>query len=199
MELSRVFYWWMRPARLSPLVVAGALLSGCVTTDLDTPASLSGPSGGTLARTLGSARLSPITGKLMSSAELRAAVPGAIVGDRSYAEVNSAWLAQWYPLFRSKLFKIGVTRWDHRFDCNRFADFYSNLAQAFFATEMFHSELPAQALALGPFWYMRANGQGAHAVVQALTERGRIFIDPQTGQEMQLTPMERQSGYVQLF
>ena len=135
----------------------------------------------------------------MTSTELRGAIPTAIIGDRCYAEVNSAWLPQWYRTFRAKLFKIGLAHWDDRFDCNRIADFYSNLAQAYFALEMFYSKSPAQALALGPFWYIRGDGKGCHAIVQVLTERGRVFIDPQTGEEMKLSPAERQSGYVQIF
>lgn len=201
MIFSRVLSRWMRPVALSALVAAGALLGGCATTaSSDAPSAPSGGiSAGGLGRSIAASRVAPITGRLITSGELRAAVPGAIVGERSYAEVNSAWLAQWYPIFRSKLFKIGITRWDYRFDCNRFADFYSNLAQAFFAMEMFHSDLPAQALALGPFWYVRENGQGAHAIIQALTERGRVFVDPQTGKEIHLTAPEQRSGYVQLF
>lgn len=141
----------------------------------------------------------PATGKVLSSAQLRAVVPGAIVGENNYAEVNSAWLPGWYRLFRAKLFQIGIVKWDERFDCNRIAEFYSNLAQAFFSVGMFHSESPAQALALGPIWYERADGKGRHAIIQALTERGRVFIDPQTGLEMDLAPGERQSAYVQIF
>jgi hypothetical protein len=201
MSFFRAPRFWTRPVLASLLVAAAACLGGCATTAVsDVPDAPSAASTGrSVGRLLGNARVAPITGKLMSSAELRKVVPGAIVGDRSYAEVNSAWLATWYPIFRSKLFKIGLARWDYRFDCNRFADFYSNLAQAFFSVEMFQSDLPAQALALGPFWYMRDNGQGAHAIIQALTERGRIFIDPQTGQEVKLSSLEKQSGYVQLF
>lgn len=126
-------------------------------------------------------------------------MPGAIVGENAYAEVNSAWLPEWYRLFRAKLFQLGIVKWDERFDCNRFADFYSNLAQAFFSLEMFHSSTNAQALALGPIWYERADGRGRHAVIQALTERGRVFIDPQTGKEMELAPGEQKSAYVQIF
>ncbi len=165
------------------LVAVAGLGSGCATSALTRTATASAPA----------------TGKVMSGAQLRAVVPGAIIGEGNYAEVNSAWLPEWYRLFRSQLFKIGIVRWDARFDCNRFADFYSNLAQAFFSLEMFHSETPAQALALGPIWYVRADGKGRHAVIQALTERGRLFIDPQTGLEMNLQPGERQSAYVQLF
>jgi hypothetical protein len=141
----------------------------------------------------------PTTGRILSDRELRGTVPGAILGESVYAEVNSRWLPHWYRTYRQQLFKIGLVRWDSRFDCNRFADFYTNLAQAYFSVEMFHSPTPAQALALGPFWYVRADGKGSHAIVQAVTERGRIFIDPQTGEEMTLSPIEQQSGYVQMF
>lgn len=141
----------------------------------------------------------PTTGRILTDRELRGAVPGAILGEAVYAEVNSRWLPHWYRTYRQQLFKIGLVRWDSRFDCNRFADFYSNLAQAYFSVEMFHSATPAQALAMGPFWYVRADGKGSHAIVQAMTERGRIFIDPQTGEELQLTALEQQSGFVQLF
>jgi hypothetical protein len=141
----------------------------------------------------------PTTGKIFSGPELHAFAPTAFIGDNYYAEVNSTWLPEWYRLYRSQLFKLGIVHWDNRFDCNRIADFYSNLAQAFFALKEFHSSTPAQALALGPFWYERADGKGRHAVIQVLTERGQVFIDPQNGKEVNLTPGERQSGYMQIF
>ncbi len=155
--------------------------------------------GGGLMASNAAATPAPATGRVLTGAEVRAVIPGAIIGDDRYAEVNSAWLPAWYRLFRGQLFKLGIVNWDERFDCNRIADFYSNLAQAFFSIEMFHSRTPAQALALGPYWYVRADGKGAHAVIQALTERGRVFIDPQTGRELELEPVEIQSAYVQMF
>jgi hypothetical protein len=177
--------------RIIPQLLAAALLAAAATFSAG---CATGPS----ARVTAS-KAAPATGKVLTRAQVRAAVPGAIAGEDRYAEVNSAWLPAWYDLFRAKLFKIGIVNWDARFDCNRIADFYSNLAQAFFSLEMFHSETPAQALALGPIWYVRADGKGSHAVIQALTERGRVFIDPQTGREMELAPIERQSAYVQIF
>lgn len=159
--------------------------SGCASADLMASNAKAGPS--------------PATGRVLTPAEVRAVIPNAIIGDDRYAEVNSAWLPEWQRVFRAQLFKLGIVQWDERFDCNRIADFYSNLAQAFFSLEMFHSNTPAKALALGPFWYRRADGKGSHAVIQALTERGRVFIDPQTGQELDLQPVERQSAYVQMF
>ncbi len=121
------------------------------------------------------------------------------MGDRAYAEVNSAWLHEWYDTFRAELFRLGIVKWDGRFDCNRFADVYAGMAQAWFFRETFHSNIQAQALALGPFWYQRADGSGGHAVIQALTERGRVFIDPQTGGEVELSVHERMSAFLQYF
>lgn len=177
--------------KIAPRLLAAALLALAA-------GSLSGCASAALTARPG-AGPTPVTGKVFTGAQLRAVAPGAIVGEDNYAEVNSAWLPEWYRLFREKLFKLGIVHWDARFDCNRIADFYSNLAQAFFSLEMFHSETRAQALALGPIWYVRADGKGPHAVIQALTERGRVFIDPQTGRELELQLVERQSAYVQLF
>ena len=120
-------------------------------------------------------------------------------GDEAYAEVNSAWLARFYDDFRSELFRLGVVGWNERFDCNRFTEFYIGLAQARFYRESFHSATKARALAIGPYWYLRENGHGSHAVIQVLTERGRIFIDPQTGDEVSLTPRETSLAYFQFF
>lgn len=139
------------------------------------------------------------TGLIMSGLEVQSRAPGVVTGDLIYAEVNSVWLHRWYHTFRGELFRLGVTKWDERFDCDRFAGLYAGMAQACFYREMFHSRSRATALALGPYWYPRANGKGGHAIIQALTERGRIFIDPQTGAELNLSPSEQEHPFLQFF
>jgi len=124
-------------------------------------------------------------------------VPSAITGDRSYAVVDSAWLKSYYTTFRAELFRLGVTKWDGRFDCNHFASFYTSLAQTKFYADNFQSWTSAQSLAVGTFWYVSA--RGPHAIVVAITERGVVFIEPQTGQEITLTPGERQSAFLIVF
>jgi hypothetical protein len=141
----------------------------------------------------------PSTGRVLSWAEVLEAVPGVRLGDLSYAEVDSSWLHGWYDTFRSELARQGIVRWEQRFDCNHFADFYSALAQASFHRHTFHDFTPAVALALGPFWYRRDDGRGGHAVVQVLTDRGRIFIDPQSGDEVPLSENEVASAFLQYF
>lgn len=138
------------------------------------------------------------TGRVLDKAEVRQLVPRVYVGDERYAEVNSRWLMGFYPHFRAELFRLGVVRWDTRFDCNRLAELYTGVAQVAYFNEAFHSGSSAQALAVGPFWYLKADGRG-HAIVQALTELGPIFIDPQTGKRIELTAKERASAFLQVI
>ena len=140
----------------------------------------------------------PWTGRILSRNDLQARTGAIYMADETYAEVNSRWLADYYADFRAELSRQGVTRGEDRFDCVRFSEFYSGLAQARFFRAAFHDRIPARALALGQIWYFRTDGR-AHAIVQALTERGQIFIEPQTGLEMHLTADERKAIYFQLF
>lgn len=128
------------------------------------------------------------TTTVFSRAEVRLALPYATLGDASYAQVNSAWLKAFYSEFRDELFRQGVTKWDARFDCNHFASYYAALAQTKFYAANFQSWTTAQTLAVGPFWYQ--SPRGYHAIVLALTERGPVFIEPQTGAELRLSPAE---------
>ncbi len=139
------------------------------------------------------------TGRVLRPAQVHQLIPGVILGSTAYAEVNSAWLRSWYPVYRAELFRLGVVRWDSRFDCSRFAGFYTGLAQACFFETAFHLRSDAVALALGPFWYRRDGDTVGHAVIQVITDRGRIFIDPQTGEELKLSGAEVNSAILQYF
>lgn len=120
-------------------------------------------------------------------------------GDDVYAEVNSTWLERFYADFQTELARLGVDRWNERFDCNRIVDFYISLAQVRFYREAYRTNTPAKALAIAPYWYRRGDGSGSHAIVQAITERGRLFIDPQTGTEVYPTPQEHATAYFLFF
>lgn len=183
--------FWINPSEIRTIVTLA--LAICVLL-------LSSCSSGVLASASAESDAMPmLTGRVYTLAEVREMIPTMYFGDDSYAEVNSAWLKLWYGEYRAQLDRVGVVRWDVRFDCNRFVDFYSGLAQAYFYRQTFHSRTPARALALGPIWYVRDMGGGRHALIQALTERGRIFIDPQNGREIDLTPTEKASAYLQIF
>lgn len=137
------------------------------------------------------------TAKVYSAAEIGLLVPGATCGDSAYAEVNSAWLHAYYDEFLAEIFKHGVTKWDGRFDCNHFANYYAALAQTKFYLANFHSSTKARSLAVGSYWYV--SKAGSHAVVFALTERGVIWIEPQTGSELVLSPAEQASAFLKFL
>lgn len=134
----------------------------------------------------------PSTGRVMTSQAITELVGFTVfAGDAFYAQVDSAWLAKFYADFRKTLFNQGVVKWDGDFDCDDFAAFYVALAKVRYFTTYFNTFMPAQSLAVGEFWYKSANG--SHAVVIAATERGLVFIEPQSGAILNLTPEEKAS------
>lgn len=135
-----------------------------------------------------------MTGRTLDRAAVGRTLPQASLGDVLYAEVNSEWLAAFYRTYRAELSRMGVVKWSDRYDCRRFAGFFTELAQNHFFNQAFQSNIPAHTLALGPVWYQKADGKG-HAIVVALTERGAVYLDPQNGQELHLTATERASIY----
>lgn len=116
-------------------------------------------------------------------------------GDTAYAKVNAEALPALYANFVSVLSAQGLVKWDGRYDCNHSASLYIALAQAKFAVAAWHSSTPAQTLALAEYWYRLDRG-GGHAIVAADTDRGLLFIEPQTGQIVTLSQVERNSAYL---
>lgn len=116
------------------------------------------------------------------------------IGDAAYAELRADALPLLYENFRALLSRQGLVRWDDRFDCNKFAALYVSLAQVDYAVEAWHSRSAARSLALAPIWYTRDTG-GRHAIVQAITEQGAVFIDPQNGRRLVLSDPEIRSIY----
>lgn len=119
-------------------------------------------------------------------------------GDATYAVVDSSALPQMFEDLQNAVFKQGLAgQWDSRFDCNRFASLYIGLAHAKYAVKAWHHPTGPQALALAEIWYRPDNAPQfiGHAIVAALTERGLIFIEPQHGREISLTPQERAHIY----
>lgn len=137
------------------------------------------------------------TGRVIDPAELRA-LGATAQGDSAYSEVNSAWLKSYYDQFRSALHREGVTKWDARFDCDDFAAFYIALAKIKFFAATFHAATRSQTLALAECYYMHSPVT-AHAIVFAVTERGPLYIEPQTGQEVALTQAQINSRFLVKF
>lgn len=136
------------------------------------------------------------TGRIYSPRDLQRECPGLYFGDLVYSEVDSKWLPHWYDLYKRRLFEMGIVNWDVNFDCNRFADLYVSMAQACNSVRTFHSDAKT-SLAIGTVWYRREATGSLHAIVQVFTERGRLFVDPQTGAELSLSQSERFSIFLQ--
>ena len=143
------------------------------------------------------------TGRVILAKDL----PG-VKADTEYGEINSSWLKPFYGRWKADLFSKGIVKWDGRFDCNRFASHYQAAAQIEYFIDNFHSYTPGKAAAIAEVWYFPGGYRvatpstgppPAHAIVAAYTERGPIFIEPQTGRELALTPAEKASIYYTRF
>lgn len=141
----------------------------------------------------------PSTGRILTVSALKHDMPVANVGGKAYAEVSSTWLHEFYDKYRSELSRMGIVKWDDRFDCRRFAGMFAELAQAEFFVKAFHVQTSANTLALGQVWYRPDTTITGHAVIVAFTERGRVFLDPQSGKEIKLSPQEEGSIYMALI
>jgi hypothetical protein len=143
----------------------------------------------------------PLTSSVIYTAQDALAASGGFghVGSTHVAQVRAAALPGLYSHFRDELFRLGIVRWNERFDCNQFAALYIALANARFYAANFHAETPAQSLALAEYWYRPGGSGNGHAIVLALTDRGPLFIEPQTGALLYLNPAEITSRYLVKF
>jgi hypothetical protein len=127
------------------------------------------------------------TGTVYAAVEL----DSGMKGDSHYAQVNREWLPVYWAEWRDELWrKHSVVNWDSRFDCNHFAAKFVADANVTFYLSNFHSNTRAQSLALAVIYYRPASMDTAHALVQAHTQHGREFFEPQTGQFVQLSADE---------
>lgn len=113
--------------------------------------------------------------------------------DTTYARPTNNWLFnQFYPWFKATRWAGNLDKWTRKNDCDNFARSFCAFAQ--------DAHVPttngADAVAVGEFCYVGSTHvQGPHAIVCAFTEDNLVFIEPQTGQRLALTPTEIQSCF----
>lgn len=152
-----------------------------------------------------SRKITPVplwTGKVFTASEFQQTLGTWEFGaDQSYAEVNADALPEFYDWYRSRLFDLGLARWDSRQDCDDFANLYADLIQLKFYLGQWGSvPIPnAEALAVARYWYRPGTGTQAHAINAVLTQRGLLFVEPQNGQLLTLTNDERLTRYRAIF
>jgi hypothetical protein len=138
---------------------------------------------------------------MLTAAEIRSKFPAwvpVILSDSDYGKPTVAWLREkFWPWFQRQRFDLGLLKWDRRNDCDNFARSYAQSAADCHALTVGEN---AEGLAVGEFYYIgTSHVKGAHAIVVAFTEEGKIYIEPQTGQRLALTPTEELSCFFVRF
>lgn len=114
---------------------------------------------------------------------------GPFCYDASYGKPTEDWLLnKFWPWFRDTRFEANKHKWTPKNDCDNFARRWAMECQDAHAD----TDQGDEGLAVGEFCYHASSGavQGPHAIVVAITDQGVIFIEPQTGQRLTLTPNE---------
>lgn len=123
-------------------------------------------------------------------------------GDETYGIVKESEIAGLYHTFQQTMKTLGVSGRSKYFDCNHFAGLFIAVAQARYAASIENSigdgnpNLP-ETLAMAELWYKPDNAvDEGHAIVLIETDKGRIFLEPQTGEYLKLTQSELDSAYL---
>lgn len=93
-----------------------------------------------------------------------------------------------YPYFQKELRRLKIDGWSNKFDCEDFTKFFKTLAQACHKS----SKGTAEGLAVGEISYTKTSGE-YHSINIIETEKGLIFLEPQTGESLILTENEKNS------
>ena len=109
-------------------------------------------------------------------------------GDETYQLVNPHEISTLYKNYQKDLFNKGIVRWDKKFDCNRFSLSFQSFAQISY----YNNSGEAQSIAVGEIYYVRDNG-GPHAINIIVTPTDFLFIEPQSGEILNLTDSEKAS------
>lgn len=137
----------------------------------------------------------------MTNQEIRSQFPSwttAIISDETYGKPKTAWLRdKFWPWFQQMRWNLGLDKWTRRNDCDNFARAYAQACADCHALTVGNQD---EGLAVGEFCYIgTSHVQGAHAIIVAFTDEGKIYIEPQTGQRLALTPSEELSCFFVRF
>lgn len=134
----------------------------------------------------------------MTSAELRSLLPtpgwlAPFFYDGSYARVTNDWLFNKFtPWFIRDRKQRQLGTWSRKNDCDNAARTFCVLAQ----DAHVNTDQPDEAVAVGEFCYIASTHvQGPHAIVLAVTEDGVVFLEPQDGRRLTLSPTEIQTCF----
>ena len=116
------------------------------------------------------------------------------VTDGTYARPTSTYLlGQFYDFYQAWMTEHNLYKWRDKWDCDNFSSTFYVFSQ------MCHtkSDRPEEGIAVGELFYFPP--AGGHAINLAITEKGLIIIEPQTGKEMMLEDFEKESAVMIRF
>ena len=133
------------------------------------------------------------TGVSVTQLELSVKLGYNFISDKyasaSYEVVDYDWLVKSYhDIFWAKIFDESITKWDNRANCTIFTEEYVGILQKMYFRDHFHSFSKTERLAIGEFWYIPnpTAPLSGHSVVIAYTNKGVVFIEPQSREKIQL-------------
>ena len=107
----------------------------------------------------------------------------------SYEVLDYDWLVNSYHgIFWGKMFDESITKGDIRANCTIFTEEYIAGLQRMYYRDHFHSSSQTIKLAVGEFWYLPDpnNVAEGHSVVVAITNKGPVYIEPQSRDKTQI-------------
>ena len=117
-----------------------------------------------------------------------------LINDRDYNLPTSRWLSQkFYPFFNSELNRYNIFKWRETWDCDDFATMFRILAQVCHNNS--GAKNKAQGIAVAEIGYTREFDNQLHAINCVFTEKGPLFIEPQTCQVIIFSKKEYDSIY----
>jgi hypothetical protein len=130
---------------------------------------------------------------LTQKAMMKFPMSQVVTADASYKVVDPQWIkGAFYDYFRKDLFDKGITKWDKKFDCDKFAKYFAALVQVKYFVDNFHKWTEGEALSIGELYY-RIGGISGHAINVLFDGNDFTFFEPQTGQFVTLTNAELES------
>ncbi len=141
-------------------------------------------------------------GKVLSQYVVATSMPrGVAASQTSYTEVDSTKLAVYYQHFLwafGQLSGQNAPHWDPTLNCTAFAALYADLAKCEYYLRQFQPGVAGLGVepAVGTVWYVKDGAAKAgHAIVEVLTEKGRLFVEPQSGAIVTLSATELASAW----
>ena len=115
------------------------------------------------------------------------------ISDVDYALPKASWLTgTFYDFYKGWRFEHNLNEWTMKNDCDNFASLFYAFAQICHAK----SNRSEQGIAVGElFYFIGGDKTKGHAINVALTDKGIIAIEPQTGRIQELTKAEKEGAW----